>query len=393
MKYVISFWVFPTIIFILTPYAWEPSFEQKLILVITCLIMILAASVGSLVPVKMKQHRVSSSRFYHATLSSSLILCLIINGYIYENISFNFVLFDISLRSQVYDSAGVFWSLLVTLMTVAALVYGLMPKERISWSVRALFFFNIFLFVGYGMKASLLQVLLCFYVGRICNRGENSNEPSISGYSGFWKILKFAVILLFGFWAINSLRGGATYGLFEFGEMLYLYIAPNYTNFLNVVGSNFEYNLPLGGVFGGIYKLFGYSETPLDQLDESYIENLTWNVWTYLSTLYVSGGLFEVYFGSLIVGMYAAFSSKIFNKGRCSLTGAMNYCQMILLMVFLHNHYYYSSFAPLLSIFICFMIELFSKTFRDPRRDSLVLKSMRNEALKQHEAIQTEKVS
>jgi len=363
MKYVIFFWIFPTFVFILAPFAWDPSFEQKQIMVVTCLLMILGASIGSFVPIKMNQQRPTSPKFYQASLKAALIFCLIINGYIYENISFNLVLFDISLRAKVYESAGIFWSLLVTLMTVAALIYGLLPKERISWFMRLLFFINIFLFIGYGMKASLLQVLLCLYVGGMVNKSKHFNGRSNSGYIGFGKVLKFSAVLLIGFWIINSLRGGVTYGLFEFGEMLYLYIAPNYTNFLNVAGSNFNYGLPLGGLFGGVYKLFGYSGTPLDQLDESYIEHLTWNVWTYLSTFYVSGGFFEVYFGSLVVGMYAAIGSKMFNRGQCSLTGAMNYCQMLLLMVFLHNHYYYSSFAPLLSIFVCSLIESTSKRF------------------------------
>lgn len=283
-----------------------------------------------------------------------LIIASIINLYIYSKIGFRIAVLDISIRAEIYESAGYIWSLFITLSMTLALLLGVMRSIdlKIGRANKILYIFNIICILGYGMKANALQIILCYVVGLFYFRKIGLNPQRVKKIDILFKVFGASFILIFVFWLLNSLRAGKAYSLTEFVMLIYFYLIPPFTNFANVATQSFPEDYVFGGLLEGLYKLIFIKTNPLGNLDLADLENPTWNVWGVFANLYASGGLFELYLGCFLIGLYVAFSYALYRK-RNSLLVSMNFAQMGVLVLMLHNSYYYQSFSPFLSIFMC----------------------------------------
>lgn len=349
----------PVLLVLIFPYGPEIGAEKRFSLVLTAILMIIFGLLGKAIPVQRKPRFIINQQRLVAVINFLFLLCAAINLYIYFNLGFRWVMVDIKLRSEMYIIAGRSWTILVSFLSVASSLLGLIKAREVPKVTWCLFTFNTVAFVGYGMKSSLLQIMVPFFVSYI-NQLIQINKLSQMKFKLLLinRIIVASVSILFCFWSINSLRAGRFYSILDFVEMVYLYIAPNFANFFNVTSEVFDFKIYFGGLFGGLYKFIGIMDNPLDLLDESYLEHITWNVWTFLATLYLSGGWTEVFVGSCAIGFYASYSSEYFSLNPYDLGGLMNFSQMLLLMVFLHNQYYYSSFAPVFSVVLCAFVQM-----------------------------------
>ncbi len=286
---------------------------------------------------------------------------LVINLYVLIKTNFVLGIVDMNVRLEYYEVTGNFWTVLVSCYTLAYVIFGRMLARKVHTKKGVfLMVLNSVIYVSYGMKSSILQIiisLLIGYFGIVSSLNKNKALGLKSKVSA--KVYLLAVtFIISGFWLINSLRAGFGLTLKDFGMLIYLYIAPPFTNFSNIAQGSYYYPLPLGGLLGGVYKLLipGYTE-PLLELGLDSLENETWNVWSYLSTFFVSGGFFEVYFGTAVLGFLLAVSIHSFKKSP-SLLNSVLYVEVLSTFIFLHNQYHFSSFAPVLSILIAFTLRL-----------------------------------
>lgn len=352
------FWTVPTLVYLVLPYGGPPESEHVAILAFTNVLMYLGALFGALAT----QRRVIPRHFafrgakFDSVFIFFLIVALLINLYIYVKVNFALALINIAVRQDVYASAGFLWSALIIAMTISALLAGVARRtgRTISPSAKVLLLLNFIAFIGYGMKGNFLQFVVCYTVGYMKSRAVPRSGHPLFTRERMFKGFVLASAVLLGFWSINSVRAGSLYSVSEFFELIYFYMVPGITNFFNSLQSQYNYPYPLGGLLGGFYKMFG-ATSPLAQVDQGYLESTTWNVWSYLTSLYASGGFFELYFGSFVIGLYVAMSVRWFFRAD-GLVSRMNFAQMIMLLVMLHNSYYFESFAPLFSVFVTCLI-------------------------------------
>jgi len=347
----------PTIIFYIAPFG-ETIENSYLMVLIFCNLL---ALLGTLFyPIFNSSLKSKNTLFLNHDLLFKLKLLILIitfiNIYIYLKIGFRLAVLDISIRSEIYLAAGYAWFLLISFSMTAALLYGVVKryKLKIKFWLEALVVINILCLLGYGMKSNALQVILCFFVGSFEN-AKNINGISETKTRYYLKLTKLSIIILIVFWILNSLRSGKAYTLIDFVMLIYYYLIPPFSNFGNIISKDFSSDLFLGGILEGLYKIFFIKSNPLGQLDLNYLEHQTWNVWGFFANFYTSGGYFELYFGCFLIGIYAAYSSSIFKK-RNSIFARMNFAQMLILCLTLHNSYYYQSFSPILAIFICLFL-------------------------------------
>lgn len=358
---VFIFWTIPCIIFYIAPFGANPSAALIDIIAWTNLAMYAPCIAWFLIP-KSKCRSKTNRPVNSQTNVIIQALILTLNLAILQSVGFTLGIQDDSIRTTIYDNAGVFWSLLVALYSISFVLLGMdVGGGRLNKNVKNLSILNSIIFFSYGMKAGIVQIILSFMAGWLATKESASKAKLMRN------LLAITSVILLGFWAINSLRAKELIPLSDFVNLIYLYIAPNFQNFSNILDVSFKYEYFLGGVFGGIYKLIipGYYD-PLSLLSIDYLEHQTWNVWSYLSTFYVSGQLFEVYFGSLMIGIYVT-GSLVWYRNHGSLLSAVNISQVYLLLLFLHNQYYYSSFAPYLAIGLTWLMGLFvhmKKQFR-----------------------------
>lgn len=291
----------------------------------------------------------------YLTFLSSLVLFL--NLYILINTNFVLGIVDMNIRLEYYNVAGRLWTVLVALYSIIFVQFGcIFAEKRTNRLILFLCFINAIIFILYGMKSGVLQIFLSFFIGYLIGQKRLSKITKGKNFKVSYQFLILTtVLILLGFWIINSLRGGSSLSLYGFALLVYFYIVPPFNNFANILIQSNDYVYPLGGLLGGLYKLFipGYTD-PLMELSNSSLQYATWNVWSYLSSLYVSGGYFELYFGTFCISVLISYSMVLFNK-RQTLFSAVLLVEVLSTLIFLHNQYHLASFAPYLSIGIAYV--------------------------------------
>ena len=346
---------FPTLIFYIAPFGGDIS-KNYLSILILCNLMALFGTLfyplfNSILKRKNKYYKDFDLVY---KLKILLAILSLLNLYIYTKIGFKFAVLDISIRSEVYSAAGFMWFLFVAISMASALLLGSVKSYglKVGFVVKMLAILNILCVFGYGMKGNALQIMLCYFIGSLSLRRPKNESAKKGGFNTVLKLFGTVFFVLLIFWILNSLRAGKAYSLIDSFMLIYFYLIPPFANFGNIVSQSFSGPYFLGGVLEGVYKLFFIKTNPLQQLDLDNLENQTWNVWGVFANFYTSGGLFELYFGCFIIGLYVAFSTSLYRKHN-SLFARMNYAQMLILCLMLHNSYYYQSISPIISIFIC----------------------------------------
>lgn len=344
------FWTIPTLIYYFFPFGAQASEELIYILLITNLLLYAPA----LLFIGRSDMQDGKYKMYVSQKNIQIIgvVVFVLNLYILYKVGFVFGVEDDSIRTQVYESAGVLWSILVAMYSIYYLIIGFNGAiERQFILTTCLSAVNAVIFVAYGMKAGVVQIIISYAIGWFS--AQNKNKHLVIYYN----MMKMTAFIFVGFWVVNSFRAKELINVIDFFELIYYYIAPNFKNFENTLGVHYGYDTIMGGVFGGIFKVImpRYFD-PLIYSDMNLLEYQTWNVWSYLTTFYISGGLFEVYFGTFLVGVYTTFSLILFMRRRSILYGT-NLSQNFLLLLFLHNQYYFSSAAPFAAIGISLILE------------------------------------
>ncbi|WP_298624448.1 hypothetical protein [uncultured Zoogloea sp.] len=342
------FWTLPCLIYMAVPFGQTPDSHMKLVILVTNALLYIPCAYWIFLR---KGKKATGCRLkYNININYivfSQIVILFINLYIIQATSFSLGIVDDSVRLTIYETAGYLWSLLVALYSVSYAVAGAyvkLPGNKLGRIAKLMLVLNCVTFITYGMKSAVVQVALSYLAGGFVVRVPTINLQVAT------KLLSAILFILIGFWIVNSMRQQEAIDLLGFVELIYLYIAPNFTNYSNISSLNFDYEYFLGGVLGGLYKLFipGYY-APLSLVSNDYLEYQTWNVWSYLTTFYVSGGMTEIVFGTFAIGVYTTYSIFLVYV-KPSVTAAVNFSQMLLLLLFLHNQYYFSSFAPYAAI-------------------------------------------
>ena len=350
---------FPTIIFLFFPFGSESSDEFVDLIVISNLLFLLGAITYPFQKIFVKNKVTNNNNAkIKVFLFGLLFVSLLVNAYFYYILNFQFPIFDTSLRKTLYNSSFGLWSLFITInMTLYLLVGYLVVEKRLTILLTILIALNSLIIVSYGMKANILQMGICYYFGMQASAKSTNRLKSLFTTDNIMKVF----FILFLFWVINSARAGRLYGFSEFAEMFYLYIIPPFANFDNVLAGfdSFEGGF-LGGLLQGAYKLIGISTNPLDLLNLDLLVSPTWNVWSFYANWYASGGLKEVYVSSLVIGFYIS-TSYVFKLKRANLFVMMNYSQMVIMCLTLHNSYYYQSASPFLAMICCFIIQLLTR--------------------------------
>ncbi len=350
---------FPILVFLIFPFGNEPTEGFIELIVISNSLFLLGAITYPLQKVLVKKKITLNNNLKIAVvLVSFLIISLLINVYFYYILNFQPPIFDTSLRKVLYNSRFGLWSLFITInMTLYLLVGYLVVEKKCTFFVALLVVLNSMVIISYGMKANILQMGICYYFGMQASANYSSRLKNLFTTDNIKKIF----FILFLFWIINSARAGRYYGFSEFAEMFYLYIIPPFANFDNILTGfdSFE-GFFLGGLLQGIYKLIGISTNPLDLLNLDLLVSPTWNVWSFYANWYASGGLIEVYVSSIMIGFYIS-TSYAFKLKRANIFVMMNYSQMVVMCLTLHNSYYYQSASPFLAMICCFIIQLLTR--------------------------------
>ncbi len=362
--WIFLFWTLPCVIVVLFPFGVISNGTSELLFLTNFIFYLSYIVTYKFINTTSISRRMTSSYgLYKERLVFTVfqIIILVINSYVLFKTNFVLGIVDMNVRLEYYEMAGNFWSVLVSSYTIAYVIFGRMLAMKVHTKNDVfLMVLNSGIYVSYGMKSSILQViisLLIGYFGIVSSLNKNRALGLKSKVSS--KVYLLAVtFIISGFWLINSLRAGFGLTLKDFGMLIYFYIAPPFTNFSNIAQGSYHYPIPLGGLLGGVYKLLipGFTE-PLLKLNLDSLENDTWNVWSYLSTFYVSGGFFEVYFGTAFLGFLLAVTIHSFKKSP-SLLNSVLYVEVLSTFIFLHNQYHFSSFAPVLSILIAFTLRL-----------------------------------
>jgi hypothetical protein len=350
---------FPLLVFLFFPFGSEPSAEFiELIMISNFLFLLGAITYPLLKRVVKKEVFINNNLRISVFLVTILFISLLINVYFYYILNFKLPIFDTSLRKVLYNSSFGLWSLFITInMTLYLLVGYLVVERKCTLFVALLVMLNSIFIIGYGMKANILQMGVCYYFGMQASTNYYNRVKNLFTTDNIKKLL----LILFLFWVINSARAGRSYGFSEFADMFYLYIIPPFSNFNNILTElDFFEGVFLGGLLQGIYKIIGISTNPLDLLSLDLLVSPTWNVWSFYANWYASGGLTEVYVSSLLIGLYIS-TSYVFKLKRANIFVMMNYSQMVIMCLTLHNSYYYQSASPILAMMCCFIIQLLTR--------------------------------
>ena len=128
------FWTLPCLIFFIAPFGGEISTELFAILLWANFLMYIPIILWFLLP----RGRVEGKN--KIIISSSLnfniqLIILILNLYIFSSVGFTLGIQDDSIRTTIYENAGILWSLLVALYSISyvlvgsALGYGKLDKN------------------------------------------------------------------------------------------------------------------------------------------------------------------------------------------------------------------------------------------------------------------------
>lgn len=346
----------PSIIYFAFPFGREPSEQYTTILITVNGLAFLGTLFYPLfLKLSKKNNPIPNIKKLIVYLKLFLLIIFILNIYIYSELGFKLAAFDIALRETIYKTANLGWFIYISLSMTSALLIGNLAARNIKLSrtIKALIIINFLMTLGYGMKANALQIILCFATGYLVikqNLGLNNN-PTL-----YRRIFLSSIGLIVIFWTLSSTRTGAIYSPTEFILLIYYYAIPPFTNFGNILGGDYKSEILFGGILEGFYKIFFIKTNPLSQLNNEDLEYQTWNVWGPLANFYTSGGVFELYLGFFLIGLYIALSFAFIKKKK-SIASQMNFAQMLILCATLNNSYYFQSVSPIIAIILCWYLE------------------------------------
>lgn len=360
------FLVFPICLYLVVPWGGEIKLGFIAVISTSMLAISLGFLIGKIVSKAVSKNRnqniVYSLYRMNFVLSVLLVISLAINFHITYSIGFRSPLLDVGLRGDVYRAAGILWPINVSLAPLSFALAGYLVMQKGIWKICIPMIAVLLLFIlNYGMKGVLIGVLCPFLVMVYWLGNISTNRSSIYLISKS-RMKLFIILVLFGlfvFYLVNAARASNEYGIYDLFFEIYHYLIPPFANFNFILGEYFDFPYMLGGVFEPFYRVVGLGVRPLDMLDPALLIHPTWNVWSYFANFYVSGGVFEVILGSLYIGLFTGGVEErvISKKGFVALCG---YSQSVLLIIFLHNSYYFQSLSPYLIMLFAYLIHIYA---------------------------------
>lgn len=367
-KLLILFLGVPLGFYLSLPWGGTPSNQFIVIAILSSLSIIFGLQLGKAVGgVTFRRHRHKISynlkklKLIFLFISALLI---VFNLYLHQAIGFQSALFNINIRNKVYEVAGFFWALNVSIYSMLAAItaYLIQAEKKIRHYQILLIVPLVIMATNYGMKGLLLQIFIPFSVVQFWIQPDPLKHVAmrIKETSQFKIYAKHIIMGLAIFFIINAARSGGGYNAISLVTEIYFYLIPPFANFNQIVGQEYYFPYILGGVFEPFYRLFNPDVRPLHLLDNGELVHPTWNVWSYYANFYAAGGTTEVILGSLYIGIFCGiFDAKI--RTTPNLTILLGYSQGVLVMLTLHNSYYLQSSSPYFVILLAYLIHKLCK--------------------------------